>query len=747
MSMKINKLEIENVKRIKAVKVEPKANGLTVIGGNNNQGKTSVLDSIAWALGGERYKPSQATREGSVIPPTLHIVMNNGLVVERKGKNSALKVTDPNGKKAGQQLLNEFVEQLALDLPKFMEASGAEKAKILLQIIGVGSQLTQLEQQEKELYQERLYIGRTADQKEKFAKEQPYYTDAPKDLISASELIHQQQEILARNGENQKKREQLHQLEQRYQHINDQMAKLLAEQKKVESDLEIARKSALDLHDESTEELEQNISNIEEINRKVRANLDKEKAEDDAKTYRDQYNSLTKDLEDVRDKKAELLNAAELPLPELSVREGELIYKGQKWDNMSGSDRLKVSTAIVRKLNPNCGFVLLDKLEQMDMKSLQEFGEWLEAEGLQAIATRVSTGDECSIIIEDGYVVGQKTPEEPEKMDDDSSSDSSGGGSSAGNLGGLSDASNMFQTTTVTNQFKDLAKLIKDAWKNADFTELGSIVGEKLNAALEKIPWKKIQNTCNKIAKSIATFLNGFLETTNWKLVGSTIAKGLNTAFGFVNTFAKNFHWKSLGRAISDGINGAVKSFDAALAGQAISNTVKGILDTIIVAIENTDWQQVGEKVREVLVNIDWKGIVSRLSEAIGAAFGGFAAFIGGLIGDAFTSAKEYFEGKIEECGGNVVLGIFKGITDAIKGIAADSPDDIFTDEFYTRVYNDGISTGEVSASKIDFHPKSGDSYYKGTSKTITVVTDVSGSTIKTTKLRFIDGLLVTGLA
>lgn len=417
MSMKINKLEIENVKRIKAVKVEPKANGLTVIGGNNNQGKTSVLDSIAWALGGERYKPSQATREGSVIPPTLHIVMNNGLVVERKGKNSALKVTDPNGQKAGQQLLNEFVEQLALDLPKFMEASGTEKAKILLQIIGVGPQLAQFEQQEEELYQERLYIGRTADQKEKFAKEQPYFADAPKDLISASELIRQQQEILARNGENQRKREQLHQLEQKYQRINEQITALLAEQKQVENDLETARKSALNLNDESTEELEQNISNIEEINRKVRANLDKEKAEDDAKTYRDQYNSLTKDLEDVRDKKAQLLNSAELPLPELSVKEGELIHKGQKWDNMSGSDRLKVSTAIVRKLNPNCGFVLLDKLEQMDMKSLQEFGEWLEAEGLQAIATRVSTGDECSIIIEDGYVVGQDISEEPKKKE------------------------------------------------------------------------------------------------------------------------------------------------------------------------------------------------------------------------------------------------------------------------------------------------------------------------------------------
>ena len=60
--------------------------------------------------------------------------------------------------------------------------------------------------------------------------------------------------------------------------------------------------------------------------------------------------------------------------------------------------------ALIRRLNPDCGFVLLDKLEQMDTDTLREFGEWLEAEGLQAIATRVSTGDECSVIIEDGYV-------------------------------------------------------------------------------------------------------------------------------------------------------------------------------------------------------------------------------------------------------------------------------------------------------------------------------------------------------
>lgn len=426
--IKINKLEIENVKRIKAVKIEPTANGLTIVGGNNNQGKTSVLDSIAWALGGEKFRPSQAQREGSAIPPTLHIVMSNGLVVERKGKNSALKVTDPNGGKGGQQLLNEFVEQLALDLPKFMESSGKEKAQTLLRIIGVGDQLDVLERKEKELYNNRLAIGQIADRKKKFADEQPYYPDAPKEMVSPSELIKQQQEILARNGENQRKRDRLNEitmnkhrmfddigrLEEQIAALQKQKEQLTEEYNQAVRDEETAQKTVLELQDESTAELEESLANIEEINRKVRANLDKDKTEEDALDYRNQYNALTVEIDKTRKEKTDLLQSAELPLPDLSVRDGELVYKGQQWDNMSGSDRLKVSTAIVRKLNPKCGFVLLDKLEQMDRDTLNEFGQWLEQEGLQAIATRVSTGDECSIIIEDGYVKDAEPAEAPQ---------------------------------------------------------------------------------------------------------------------------------------------------------------------------------------------------------------------------------------------------------------------------------------------------------------------------------------------
>lgn len=413
--IKINKLEIENVKRVKAVKIEPTANGLTIVGGRNNQGKTSVLDAIAWALGGNKYKPSQADRVGSVIPPFLSVTLSNGLVVERKGKNSDLKVIDPNGEKGGQQLLNSFVEELAIDLPKFMNATNTEKAKILLQIIGVGDKLFELEKADKEIYNQRHTIGQIADQKQKYANEQPYYNDAPKELVSISELLQQQQSILAKNGENQRKREQVGNIERQYTFQSQEVERLkqqlnIAEMNlaKTAQDLEIAKTSALDLHDESTEALEANIQHIDEINRKVRANLDKDKAEIDAADYRGQYDKLTAQINEIRKQKTDLLENANLPLPGLSVSEGELIFNGQKWDNMSGADQLRVSTAIVRKLKPDCGFILLDKLEQMDIQTLNEFGTWLEGEGLQAIATRVSTGEECSIIIEDGYVAGQE---------------------------------------------------------------------------------------------------------------------------------------------------------------------------------------------------------------------------------------------------------------------------------------------------------------------------------------------------
>ena len=419
--MKINTLELENVKRIKAVRLEPTANGLTVIGGRNGQGKSSVLDAIAWALGGNRFRPSDAQREGSVIPPHLKITLDNGMIVERSGKNGALKVVDPGGNRSGQQLLDSFISELALDLPKFMNMNDKEKAKILLEVIGVGDKLYELENEESRLYNRRTEIGRIADRKKKYADELPLHTGLPSEPVSVGELIRQQQDILAKNGENQRKRDRVYQIEEKANALSREKLILKKEIERLTmqldekdneltialAELETAKKTASQLHDESTEELERNIAEIDSLNQKIRENLDREKAEMEAEEYSREYDKLTDQIEAVRKSMTDLLTNSDLPLPELSVKNGLLTYKGYQWDNMSGSEQLRVAAAIVRRLNPECGFVLLDKLEQMDIDTMNDFGQWLEAEGLQAIATRVSTGEECSVIIEDGYIVNE----------------------------------------------------------------------------------------------------------------------------------------------------------------------------------------------------------------------------------------------------------------------------------------------------------------------------------------------------
>ena len=414
--VKINSLQIENVKRVKAVVLEPEEAGLTVVGGKNEQGKTSVLDAICWALGGNKYKPSAAWHEGSAVPPYINIRLSNGLQVERRGKNSELKVTDPTGRKSGQGLLDSFISQFALDLPRFMEAPDREKASILLNLLGVESELIRLESDESEIYSSRHAIGQIADQKVKHANEMTFYPDAPAEAVSAMELIYAQQDILARNGENERKRRNygvtedkihaaeggLSQLMREKEDIKRKIAQKRTELQDLKEEAAAARKTLSQLKDESTAEIERKLNEIEAINKRVAANIEKARADEEAREYSKKYDELSRELQKVRRAKKELLTKAALPLPELSILDGELAYKGKKWDCMSGSERLRVAVAVTSKLQPGCGFVLMDKLEQLDCDQLTALGEYLTEQGLQVIATRVGTGDECTIVIEDG---------------------------------------------------------------------------------------------------------------------------------------------------------------------------------------------------------------------------------------------------------------------------------------------------------------------------------------------------------
>lgn len=419
--MKISSLEIENVKRVKAVAMEPAESGLTVIGGRNGQGKTSVLDAIAWALGGERNRPGNARREGAASDPSLRVELSNGLVVERKGRKSALKVTDPSGARSGQTLLDGFVEQLALNLPKFLAASDSEKAKTLLAIIGVGDELAKLDAEEKALYDRRLATGQMARQKRSSAKELRCWPQAPDGPVSAADLADRHKAALERNAANSRMRSEASALRERAEAARRD-ASAAAERAEAAAaaadEAEKAARAAADrligAYDVDTSEIERELERIEEVNAQVRDNMRKADAEAEADALDEEYDALSGRIERVREAKIALLDGADMPLEGLGVRDGSLVYGGQPWDGMSASEQLRVATAIVRRLKPECGFVLVDKLEQMDPQTLAEFGAWAESEGLQVIGTRVAVDDTCQIVIEDGAVAGAAEEAEPE---------------------------------------------------------------------------------------------------------------------------------------------------------------------------------------------------------------------------------------------------------------------------------------------------------------------------------------------
>ena len=102
-----------------------------------------------------------------------------------------------------------------------------------------------------------------------------------------------------------------------------------------------------------------------------------------------------------------------------------------------------------------------------------------------------------------------------------------------------------------------------------------------------------------------------------------------------------------MGTALADLVTNTVKTIDTGKIGQTLSDGIKGFFDFAISAIEHMDWWSMGDtiynKAKDLLVNIDWSGIADRVFETIGAAFGGFAAFIGGIFKKCSCRCKEVY--------------------------------------------------------------------------------------------------------
>lgn len=222
---------------------------------------------------------------------------------------------------------------------------------------------------------------------------------------------------------------------------------------------------------------------------------------------------------------------------------------------------------------------------------------------------------------------------------------------------------------------------LSNAFENLDVSHLGSIIAEKINEIMRKIPWDKIKEGARNLATGLANNINDFVRDLDWALLGGTLAEGLNTALEFLYTFITTFDYGQLGTALGQSINGFINKVDWEKIGQTLGASIKGTFNLISKFIQEVDWAQIARDLEKVVANIDWAGVATSLFEALGSALGGIASFIGQLLTDAWNGITGYFDWWIEQAqleGYDVATGILMGIGNALINIGQWIYDNVF---------------------------------------------------------------------
>lgn len=214
-----------------------------------------------------------------------------------------------------------------------------------------------------------------------------------------------------------------------------------------------------------------------------------------------------------------------------------------------------------------------------------------------------------------------------------------------------------------------------ESLRNSDlpgaFQEFGTICGQAVKTAFNFIKETIQSINWGEIGTLIASFINGI----DWKGVGDALFGSfvavINATIDLVYNFIVETDWRSLGEALGSSFSNALISIDWAAAGRRAGEAFKSFFSFIAETIENMDWYGIGQKVKEYLVNVDWNGVADSFFEAFGAAIGGFASFLIGLISEAWQSVVDWWHDVAYKDGQFTIQGLLDGIVDVIKTIGS----------------------------------------------------------------------------
>jgi len=408
---KITALEISNVQRISAVHIEPDGS-MIVIGGENGEGKTSVLDSIEMALGGKDSVSQRPLKDGEkkgyVILETESLVItrtftekSTNLVI--KDKQNGLELKSP------QSILNKLTGELTFDPLEFSRMKKKDRNETLINLSGLD--LTALDSEIEDLSNLRLIIGREEKSLSAKLAGMQKVEEVPDEEISVTELAN----LLAENNEiiteYEKKKVYVEQLASAYtdtakraEELEAELAECISRRDELMKEGKALKEDIASMQVPDVSAINSKMAKAEEINVKVRNNKDYDLTAQRAKEKATEYAGKTKEIDQKRMDKDLAIKNANMPIEGLSLGDDGVIFNGIPFDQCSGAEKLRISVAMGIALNPELKVLLIRDGSLLDQNSLGIVGHMANQNGMQVWLEKVSDGAECSVIIEDGKV-------------------------------------------------------------------------------------------------------------------------------------------------------------------------------------------------------------------------------------------------------------------------------------------------------------------------------------------------------
>lgn len=417
--------EAENIMRIRVARIDFTGN-VTLIGGENEQGKSSLLNSIAMLLGGKAEFDEEPLRKGArkgrIFGDFGEFKVERTLTA--KG-TTELTVTLADGEESAspQTVLNELISRYTFDPLGFFRLDPPKQDAFLRDACGLDFE--ELEAEEALIVDRRRLVNADVKRLKTLLAESPHHQGAPKAFIDVAETVALKE---SREQHNERRREYLraieadksvlarseYQLRQTEQQIEELERQLVAARSRWEAHNEDRETLAAKIlvaeantpAEEPTEELRAKLMSAEEVNAKVRANMARADIEKNLQKAEDAADEFQSDLEHIKDRKAERLAAMKFPVPGLSFTEHGWRFQDVPISQASQAQKLRLGVAFGCVLNPRIKLMLLREGSLLGDEMLKLLGELAVEYDCQVIVERVGTRDPGAIIISDGEVVG-----------------------------------------------------------------------------------------------------------------------------------------------------------------------------------------------------------------------------------------------------------------------------------------------------------------------------------------------------